>query len=104
MSIISPAKYSPFTSFDSMVLGSISFTETPPDVIIASSMGRKAAISSVTSLMRAPRRSLSSRVTELTRLSAGIPDSLTMTGISFAGSSFERELMISLFLYSSKSL
>ena len=32
----SPAKYNPFTSFDSIVPGSISFTLTPPFVIIAS--------------------------------------------------------------------
>ena len=34
--MISPAKYKPLTSFDSMVEDCTSFTETPPAVMIAS--------------------------------------------------------------------
>ena len=54
-SIISPAKYNPFIIFDSIVLGFISFTKTPPDVIIASSNGLNLLIVNLKFLIISPQ-------------------------------------------------
>ena len=102
-SITSPAINRPSTSFDCIVLGLISLTDIPPDVMIASSMERVPTMSKRRSFIRHARRKRSSFVTELTFLRGSIPESSTITGISFLGKSASRELTKSLFIFSEKS-
>ena len=86
-----------------MVFGSISEVDTPPLVIIASSRGRKRVTVSVRFFNSPTRTERSSRVIELTFFAGGMPDSLTITGISFCGSRSESAFAKSRFQYLRKS-
>ena len=83
----SPAKKRPLTIFDSIVLGFISLVETPPLVIIASSMGRNPDILTRKAFISSPNLRRSSFVIPFIFCSGAIPESFTATGISFAGRS-----------------
>ena len=86
----SPAKYSPVTRLDSMVLGSISDTFTPPLVMIASDTGRLP----VMSMGKAFSSSTSVRrfcfVRELACISGEISSLRSTTGIMLRGSKSTR--------------
>ena len=86
-SITSPAKYSPLTSFDSIVDGSISFTFMPPRVIMAWPIGMAALTVIGTHFISAANACRCSRVTELVSVSAAMPESCTITGIILRGKS-----------------
>lgn len=81
MQVNTGSKYSPGIRLDAMVRGLISLTDTPPEVMIASLIGRVPhtetgkCLNSSTSLCRC------SRVTVLTFVSSGMPDRRTSTGI-----------------------
>lgn len=81
-----PAKYSPSQRLDAIVLASTSLTETPPRVMIASSMGRNARTWSETALMQPPRVSRCALVSVLALVSGAMPHSRSTGRISFAGS------------------
>ena len=93
----------PGTSVDSIVFGFISLTETPPLVTIASSMGRKPEIRTGNAFISLPKSLRCSFVMPLTFCSAGIPESFTATGISFAGRSFLTAFIKSRLRFSLKS-
>jgi len=69
---------------------------TPPEVIIASSIGRKPLISTVKAFKSSQRVLRSSLVTELHFLSKGIPQRFKTGTTSFLGSSLVNELETSL--------
>ena len=81
----SPAKYSPGAFFDSMVPGSISFTATPPWVMMASLKPRRPVRVKQRLFVICTRAWRSSRVTAFTRFSGSMPLLRIITGISFAG-------------------
>ena len=81
-SIISPAKYNPLTSFDSIVIAFICFTDTPPAVTIASSKEREPVILQVKFLRRVTNLFRSSFVIWLTGFSGGILLKSIITGIN----------------------
>ena len=103
-SIISPAKNKPFTSFDSIVFGFISFVLIPPDVTIPSSKGLKPEIVMFNFFIIFTSLVLSSFVILFTCLSGSIYDKLIIVLINFCGSKLFRLFLNSLFLNSSKSL
>ena len=82
----------------------ISFTETPPFVIIASLKSRSPVIVSGIFLNRCNRFCLCSLDISFTFVSGSMPDNAIITGIIFAGSKCPREFLNCLFFISSNSL
>lgn len=68
-----------------MVLGLTSRTDTPPAVMMASSTGRRPRIFTRNALVSSKSLRRWARVTELARVSGGMPARSTITGISSLG-------------------
>ena len=100
----SPAKKSPFTSLDSMVDGLISFTLTPPRVMMASLKLLVPVTVSGRFLISLTKAVLSSLVIALTFFSGSIPDSFIITGINLEGKRPPKIFLKDLLSPSSKSL
>ena len=95
--MISPAKNSPFTRLDSMVLGSISETFTPPEVIIASETGRFPVISTGNAFKSCTSSLRFCFVRELACMAGSMPSLRKTTGIMLLGSKSVRAFSMARF-------